>query len=201
MFKVPLFLLSTFLIYCNAQNKKPLSPSSLGVQMAYQVDSLKPLNNSMMNEAQFWSIIDKLKDSSLRDMFHAMSSDEILQFDLRFDSLMSMAYHYKLWGAAYVINGGCSDDCFQDFRTNLITHGKEKFYATLKDPESCRDWIKSESLLDERPYITVYEVYMERTGHEPPQQQVIKYELKGKPFNEATVYRQYPKLAKRFLGY
>ena len=63
------------------------------------------------------------------------------------------------------------------------------------------DWIKSESLVDERPYIAVYEAYKGKTGNEPPQQQFVKYELKGKPFSEATVHQQYSKLAKKFLDY
>jgi hypothetical protein len=50
----------------------------------------------MMDAEQFWVIIDKLKDSSLRDMLNRLTSNEILQFELRFDSLMSMAYDYKL---------------------------------------------------------------------------------------------------------
>jgi GTP cyclohydrolase III len=44
----------------------------------------------MMDAEQFWVIIDKLKDSSLRDMLNRLTSNEILQFELRFDSLMAV---------------------------------------------------------------------------------------------------------------
>lgn len=33
-----------------------------------------------------------------------------------FDSMMDRAYSWPLWGAVYVINSGCSDDTFSDFR-------------------------------------------------------------------------------------
>lgn len=196
--KLLVFLLATILAHCNAQNKKPTDFSQVG--KAVYPDTQKLSNNLMMNEDHFWTIINTLKNSSLRDMLNPLTSDEILQFDLRFDSLMSMAYDYKLWGAAYVINGGCSDDCFQDFLSNLITQGKQRFYSTLRDPETCADWIKSEKLVDEMPYVVVYELYTNKTGKEPPQQQLVKFELKGKPFNESTVFQLYPKLAKRFLN-
>lgn len=39
-------------------------------------------------------------------------------------------------GAAYVINGGCSDDGFIDFRSWLIAQGKAVYDAALADPES-----------------------------------------------------------------
>jgi hypothetical protein len=42
----------------------------------------------------------------------------------------------KLWAAAHVINGKCSDDKFDYFRNWLISQGKDVVLMALRDPES-----------------------------------------------------------------
>src|SRR3954464_1814311 len=46
------------------------------------------------------------------------------------------AYTWELWGAAYVIEDGCSDDCFRDFRGYLISLGRGPYQAALRAPDS-----------------------------------------------------------------
>ncbi|OSP39974.1 hypothetical protein B7767_28795 [Streptomyces sp. 13-12-16] len=41
-----------------------------------------------------------------------------------------------LWAAAYVINGGCSDDGFDYFRGWLIAQGRETFERVVADPDA-----------------------------------------------------------------
>ena len=53
--------------------------------------------------------------------------------------MMDSAYCWSLWGAAYVINGGCSDDPFVDFRASLISRGRQVFERALSDPDSLAD--------------------------------------------------------------
>jgi hypothetical protein len=56
-----------------------------------------------------------------------------------FDSADVGAYTRSLWGAAYVMHGGCSDDSFSDFRATLISHGRTIYDAALADTESLAD--------------------------------------------------------------
>jgi hypothetical protein len=35
-----------------------------------------------------------------------------------------------------VIEDGCSEDCFRDFRSYLISLGREAYEAALRDPDS-----------------------------------------------------------------
>jgi hypothetical protein len=53
--------------------------------------------------------------------------------------MMDRAYSYNLWGAAYVIHGGCGDDTFNDFRSSLISRGRASFERALADPDSLAD--------------------------------------------------------------
>jgi hypothetical protein len=56
-----------------------------------------------------------------------------------FDTMMDRAYSYKLWGAAYIIHGGCSDDTLNDFRSSLISRGRSCFGGAIAGPDSLAD--------------------------------------------------------------
>ena len=48
------------------------------------------------------------------------------------------AYTWDLWGAAYVIEDGCSDDCFRDFRAYLISLGPHALRGRAARPRRAR---------------------------------------------------------------
>jgi hypothetical protein len=53
--------------------------------------------------------------------------------------LTDSAYLYPLWGAAYLIEGGCGDDGFMDFRDGLMLQGRDVFTRAVADPDSLAD--------------------------------------------------------------
>jgi hypothetical protein len=53
--------------------------------------------------------------------------------------LMTGSYRTPLWAAAYVINGGCSNDGFDYFRGWLILQGREVFEHVVADPDALAD--------------------------------------------------------------
>ena len=67
---------------------------------------------------------------------------EILDFDHWWEVALAESYHWNLWGAAYVINGGCSDDGFDYFRGWLILQGRDVFEAAVKHPDSLSDVVE-----------------------------------------------------------
>ena len=44
-------------------------------------------------------------------------------------------YTWDLWGVAYILKGGCSDDGFEYFRAWLIARGRDFVAQALADPE------------------------------------------------------------------
>jgi hypothetical protein len=99
-----------------------------------------------MDDAAFWQLIagtradagndtDKQSDLLEQRLRH-LPADEIAQFERIRQGLDRRAYTYELWGAAYVIEDGCSDDCFRDFRGYLISLGRGPYEAALRDPDS-----------------------------------------------------------------
>ncbi|MGW7382798.1 DUF4240 domain-containing protein [Streptomyces sp. NPDC054794] len=49
--------------------------------------------------------------------------------------LMAASYQAPLWAAAYLVNGGCSDDGFDYFRGWLITQGRTTFERVVADAD------------------------------------------------------------------
>ena len=195
---------------CEGQNNKDKTQTSKNDEKKVNVIS-SDTANQLMDEDQFWKLIDKSRVAannnyqaqiaSLKAILLTLEPSDIVKFDNTFTALLAASYDYKLWGASFVINGGCSDDCFDYFRQYLIGHGKEKFYKTIKDPESCVSWIKSEEEDNwEGLQYPAMEAYKQKTGKDIPKTYQPKFELKGKPFDEETVMKQYPKLAKKFMG-
>jgi Protein of unknown function (DUF4240) len=60
-------------------------------------------------------------------------------FEVQHRQAFADSYDWGLWGAAYVIDGGCSDDGFDYFRAYLISRGRAVFEAAMADPDSLAD--------------------------------------------------------------
>jgi Protein of unknown function (DUF4240) len=65
---------------------------------------------------------------SARPLGEIVSADEVLW------GLMADSYRHPLWAAAYLVNGGCSDDGFEYFRGWLIMQGREVYERIVADP-------------------------------------------------------------------
>ncbi len=96
-----------------------------------------------MTEAEFWENIDESRRGEPEgqvDRLHArlvqLPAAEILHFGYRWSEAHTAAYEWNLWGAAYLINGGCSDDGFIDFRSWLILKGERNYREAVADPDS-----------------------------------------------------------------
>jgi len=99
-----------------------------------------------MNLRDFWQLIELTHAAAPRNMdrkckalekeLEPLSIADLADFVDHFDSQMDRAYSWPLWGAAFIIGGGCGDDMFMDFRSMLISFGQQPFEAALADPES-----------------------------------------------------------------
>lgn len=68
-----------------------------------------------------------------------LQPEEILAFADVADDVGAEAYAWPVWGAAYLIEGGCSDDGFMDFRDGLVLAGREVFTRAVAAPDSLAD--------------------------------------------------------------
>ncbi len=104
-----------------------------------------------MDTSQFWQLIDASRTQAhddpqaqldiLADLLQALPAEEIVAFDHLLSQCFDQSCTWALWGAAYVIGGGCSDDGFDYFRGWLISRGAQTFAAALADPDSLAEHI------------------------------------------------------------
>ena len=98
-----------------------------------------------MTKDLFWQMIAEARKEATHDdgMYDALmhkltplSNADIVRWGQMFDQYHKLSYKDSLWAAAYVINGGCSDDGFDYFRGWLIAQGKDVYLAALQNPDS-----------------------------------------------------------------
>lgn len=101
-----------------------------------------------MNPDKFWELIDQAReeaggweemDSPLAEALALLEMPDLMLWAQIFSEYQRLSYKNKLWAAAYIINGGCSDDGFDYFRAWLTAQGREVFLAALADPDSLAD--------------------------------------------------------------
>lgn len=133
-----------------------------------------------MDEQGFWTIVESGGPADLEDpetkldavseALNKLSPPEVVSFQGWFDQKVAAAYTWDLWGAAYLINGGCSDDGFEYFRRWLISQGRAAYEAAVANPDTLAEITDPEYRgyeLEELGYLAA-EVYEEMTGAEMP---------------------------------
>jgi hypothetical protein len=117
-----------------------------------------------MDRNAFWALIDEARAVAVDEetvaeettkLLAVRPRDDILAFQQILWELMAESYKDPLWGAAYTINGGCSDDGFDYFRAWLIGQGSAVYESAVADPdslaglavvqESAKDWMELEN--------------------------------------------------------
>jgi hypothetical protein len=140
-----------------------------------------------MNRSAFWQFIERTKEDShgdqeqqmtlLREQLVPLPLEELQSFDQIVDELRYESYRPLLWAAAYLINGGCSDDGFAYFRGWLITQGAAVFSQTVDNPDALADVIPSQQIDFECEEIQslAQDIYHERAGEPMPLLKHLEY--------------------------
>lgn len=99
-----------------------------------------------MAEDRFWATIEDARRSvdgdveqlhdALVDRLAALTDEEILDFHLHVLTAVKRLSVSRLWAAAYLIMGGCSDDGFDSFLGWLVAQGPTVSDAALRDPQA-----------------------------------------------------------------
>jgi len=163
-----------------------------------------------MKTEQFWDIIDAVNLASGGDMNRKcellkarlleLEPQEVIEFSHHFDAAESKAYSWTLWGAAYVMNGGCSDDAFMDFRATLISLGRTTYEQALADPESLAeiDFADEEDITYEGYQYVVIAVAEQRGIELTHLKDNSSDEPSGEEWDEGILEGLYPKLSAKY---
>ncbi|GIG01141.1 DUF4240 domain-containing protein [Catellatospora citrea] len=106
---------------------------------------------AIMDRDQFWAIVDRAREGiddtrsgegaaivagRIGNRLTELGREAAVAFDLRYDALGAESYDWNLWGAAYLMKGGCSDDAFDYFRGWLVAQGRSTWEQALQDPDT-----------------------------------------------------------------
>ncbi|GEP43412.1 DUF4240 domain-containing protein [Brevifollis gellanilyticus] len=100
-----------------------------------------------MTEEEFWQIIDwnvslqppgkaEVDTRKIEDHLTTLPYECIVWFQAWMEKAHARASTRRIAGAAWLVNGGCSDDSFEDFVAWLISKGSQAYYSVLRDAES-----------------------------------------------------------------
>lgn len=157
-----------------------------------------------MDDATFWRLIADSREnaggdpdeqaSELTDLLAELPAEEIAAFDRRFRELLVAAYRWDLWGAAFVINGGCSDDGFAYFRCWLVGQGERAYRAALADPETLAEQADPPAEAEGLLYAAA-DAHEITAGRPLPEVGIADAaEPAGAPWDEDDLPRRFPRL-------
>ncbi|MFE0135369.1 DUF4240 domain-containing protein [Streptomyces sp. NPDC059037] len=172
-----------------------------------------------MDETEFWEIVDRTRVAAegdpedhadlLVERLLELEPDMVLDFARHFEARYNRAYRWDLWGAAWILLGGVSDDAFDYFRCWLIGQGREVFEGALHDPDSLADLLEDfDEEIDgdgEELGYAADEAYEQLTGVVTPDLGIAPAppEPEGTPLdfeNNSVMAQRYPKLWVAFGG-
>lgn len=200
-------------LLCIAPASVSASEAAAGSRAVVKSRKVQP-----MSLEKFWAVVATTTEhehdaarqlDALRFTLRKLSTDELLAYEAAFDQVMTDSYSWDLWGAAYVVHGGASDDGFEYFRCWLVSKGRRVFERVLAQPDSLADLLAAnlQGVLEFESFAYVArEVWAEKTGKpagEMPGAAAMLYigrNPTGKPFeeDEASLAKRYPKLFRRF---
>lgn len=166
-----------------------------------------------MDEAGFWRLTAETRQASgddtgrqsslLEERLRHLSPQAIVDFQRIRHRLDEGLYTWDVWGAAYVIEDGCSDDCFRDFRAYLISLGPGPYRTALRDPDALAPVVQDAEQGDwENADSVAGDAYQAVTGDDlPGDDSDLSGDPRGRPWDDEqqeALVRRYPRLAARF---
>ncbi|MEP5254108.1 MAG: DUF4240 domain-containing protein [Winogradskyella arenosi] len=176
----------------------------------FQTEGLSQNSEQLMDSQMFWEMISISKANSsgdyeqqqleLKKELLKRSATDILEFDNKFRTLRGEIYDWNFWAAAYIINGGCSDDCFSDFRGWLIGQGKAVFESAIQNVENLAELKDTNDGDWEGLSYVPFEAYEQKTGKDLPAGIRENFEITGEEWSEDgdDLKNKFPKLWEKF---
>jgi len=195
----------------------PFGDGKAEAQMSSPAPTPVMIGPGHLSEQDFWALIDhsavleadpNAQLAELRASLDRLKPDQIAEFEQIFDQTMRQSYSWDLWGAAYLANGGASDDGFEYFRCWLISKGRAAFEMVAADPDKLAGLLAPESEgefeFEEFAYVArgAWAAKTGRDWNDMPLVANMMYDAKpsGLAFSEnpAELAKRYPRLWERF---
>ena len=144
-----------------------------------------------MRTDDFWAVIDRatadrpgspaVVAERAVDELSKRDPQEIVAWGRHLDKVMAASGTEDLWAAAYLINGGASEDGFDSFRGWLIAHGRDVVARSVREPDALAEMPAVQAAAASGAVFEAEEVlsiaasaYRQATGDELPPAEVAK---------------------------
>lgn len=134
-----------------------------------------------MRTDDFWQLIERARAGTGAEpeavaaravaLLAERAPEEIVGYARHQQRVLAASYAVDLWGAAYLINGGASDDGFEYFRGWLMTQGRAVFARAVADPDTLAELpqvraaaLSGEEFECEEMLAVPWEAYRKATG-------------------------------------
>lgn len=162
-----------------------------------------------MGEKEFWKLIEVVKKEAgtnvesrpavLQQHLSTRSPKNIQSFQQKYDALLLEANSWSLWGAASIMNGGCSDDGFHYFRDWLISEGETVFKNALLNPDSLVSVSRRDYFELELFGYAALKAYAANGAGELERDFSVEYAVtKGREWEESELPQLFPALAAKY---
>jgi hypothetical protein len=162
-----------------------------------------------MDSDRFWQIVDSARAKAgddndgrveaLRDLLANEDMDALQAFQNHYDEMIRRSYNWGLWGAAYIMNGGCSDDGFRYFRDWLVSEGRVIFEKAVQSAESLAEIPAPEFAENELFGYVALELFEKKGGGELERDFSTEISMPaGDEWAEGDLPRRFPLLAKKY---
>jgi hypothetical protein len=167
----------------------------------------------VIDEARFWRLTadtraaadnDTGRQSELLDArLRRLPAEQIAAFERIRRKLDRRAYTWEVWGAAYVVEDGCSDYCFRDFRAYLISLGRGPYETALRNPDALASTVEDAETGDwENADDVAPDAYESVAGEDiSGDSSDLSGNPRGAPWDDdhaEQLVQRYPRLAARF---
>ena len=164
-----------------------------------------------MDDSRFWMLVDaarsraganeQARPPALRAALAALPADEIQAFQRVYDRMIARANRWDLVGAAYLMNGGCSDDGFRYFRDWLISEGRATYEQALADPDSLAELPVQDCFELESFGYAALDAYAEHTDKELERDFADELAMpEGHEWDADELPAMFPRLAAKYAG-
>ena len=156
-----------------------------------------------MTDQQFWDVIDAadLDIDELVDILTDLPPEMIVAFENHVRRRFIASFREDIWGAAYLIKGGCTDEGFDNFRCWLIGSGREVYEKALGNPDSLADLGRVESEPEWQMLLgaadEAYEESQSKSIQDAPGVEGVKFPDMGSTIDfddEKGMRKRYPRL-------
>jgi len=165
-----------------------------------------------MDSEEFWRAVEDARSRARSDkefcahmkcMLKRLNEEGIRQYYKTYSDIEANAHSFRLWGAAYIINNGCSDDDIFGFIAWLISQGRQTFDRVVADPDVLAEYTfpKSGTFLEKFELLAI-QMYERKIGEMPPPDEKNgkkQEEEKWWDFDDVDEMKaRYPKLFERY---